>query len=252
MDLRKMYLQSLENAFELTKVAKTKDDVSLAKASVYAQIAMAIGTSMLDEDNADKLAIAQSTVPDKPIVEKEEPSKAPVITPVTVEEQKDIPAPELPPDRFEDEDAAARKVRYEYLLNKYGDVPVGELSEEVYPYLTPEVNVNKIYEWLWNDELKDNAEKRKESIIKELSRDKYSSVLEIPLSMYLKDVIPCEQDWIYFMMFEDANTINDVLAKCTNNKYKDYRMLTNQSVSVWHTATEKYMQNNFEAIEKVS
>lgn len=247
-----MYLQSLENAFELTKVAKTKDDVSLAKATVYAQIAMAIGTSMLDEESADKTIPVQPDTASEVVTEKESPEEKTVVIPVTTEEKKDIPVPPLPPDRFEDEDEAARNVRYEYLLSKYGDTPMGELPKEAYAYLTPEVNVNKIYEWLWNDELKDDASKRKESIIREYSQDKYSDVYEIPLSMYLQDVIPSEQDWIYFMMFENADTINDVLAKCTNNKYKDYRVLTNQSAKVWRVATEKYMQNNFAEIEKVS
>ncbi len=255
MDLKKMYLQSLENAFELTKIAKSKDDVSLAKADVYARIALAIATTAIDvDDQPEETAIP--VVPEINKVEKvEEPEPAapePVhINPVIAELVKDTEIP-LPPDRIEDETKEAREARYAYLLDTYKDTAMKDLPEEVYPYLMPEANVNAIYEWLWNDAMHDDAAKRKESIIKDFTGGKMTSAGDIPLSLYLEKVIPCEQDWIYFMMFEDPTVINETLAKCTSNRYKDFRNLSNFSVGVWHTATQKYMENNFESIEKVS
>lgn len=257
MDLKKMYYQSLENAFELVKVAKSKDDIALDKANIYSHIALAIATAAVDIDEAPEPTPAPVPVPkEEPVPVKEEKSKteeAPkrVINPAVAKLAQDVAIP-LPPDRMEDEDETARQARYAYLLEQYKDTAMKDLPEEVYPYLMPEANVNTLYEWLWNDALHDDADKRKASIVKDFTEGKATTVADVPLSLYLEKIIPCEQDWIYFMMFENAEEINTVLAKCTNNRYKDFRTLNNFSVGVWRTATKKYMENNFSEIEKVS
>ncbi len=258
MDLKKMYQQSLENAFELTKIAKTKEDVCLAKADIYAKIALAIATSMVEvedtNESANASAVPVTAVPKVKEEVKPEANKEPVeqnVDPKVAVLANDEGIP-LPPDHMEEEEASARKARYDYLLSKYKDTLLKDLPEDVHPYLMPEANVNAVYEYLWNEALKDNADKRKESIVRDFTDNKATSVGDVTLALYLEKIIPCEQHWIYFMMFEDPNTINETLAKCTSNRYKDFRNLSNFSVDVWHTATQKYMENNFEAIEKVS
>ena len=212
---------------------------------------------MVDVDDTketvdEPIAIIQKTpdpVPETKIVEPEPVSETVNPTLIKLAQDESIP---LPPDRIEDEDKEARKARYDYLLSSYKDTALKDLPEDVLNYLTPEANVNAAFEWLWDEALKDNSAKRKESIVKDFTENKMTSMADVPLSLYLEKIIPCEQDWIYFMMFEDPNTINEVLSKCTTNRYKDFRSLSNFSVGVWHTATQKYMESNFEAIEKVS
>ena len=54
-----MYRVSLDNAFDLAKVAKSKDDVALVKANIYAQIATAIATGVMDLDLDENEPVVQ-------------------------------------------------------------------------------------------------------------------------------------------------------------------------------------------------
>ena len=258
MDLKKMYRVSLDNAFDLAKVAKSKDDVALVKASIYAQIATAIATGVMDLDLDENEPVVQENEKQEEAAAipevKEETEPAPEEKPVdpkVIALVQEEPLAE-PPDRYEDEAKDDRKKRYDYLLARYKDTLIKDLPKDLYPYLMPESNVNAMYEWLWDEALHDNSADRKKTIVEDLTGKKASSVGDVTLEMYLTKVIPCELDWIYFMMFEDSSQINDVLAKITSNRYKDFRDLSTFSVGVWRTAAEKYMEQNFDAIEKVS
>ena len=249
MDLKKMYKESLENAFELAKVAKAKDDVALSKADVYAKIALAIATSMIDVEETPTETVATAPEPVQEMPE-EKPAEKPV-DPKIIELAKDIEIP-LPPDRYEEEKPEDRKTRYEYLLASYNDTPIKDLPDEAWDYLKPEVNVTRIYEWLWDEVFKDNSATRKESIVKDFTENKTSSMGDVTLSLYLEKIIPCELDWNSFMMLEDTEKVNQALARCTSNRYKDFRTLSNFAVGVWSTAVKKVLEGNFDAVEKVS
>ena len=248
MNLKKMYLESLENAFELAKVAKTKDDVALAKADVYAKVALAIASGLVDvSEEAAPQTTVQNTAPEPKQESEPEPAKAAA---KVIDLAKDVMIP-LPPDRYEEEDPEARKARYTYLKNKYQDMLLKDLPDEAWDYLKPEVNATRLFEWLWDEAFHDNSAARKESIIRDYTENKTSAMEEVPLALFLDKIIPCELEWNGFMMYEDTDKVNQILTRCTSNHYKDFRTLTNFAVGVWLTAVKKYMENNFD-IEKVS
>ena len=251
MNLKKMYLESLENAFELAKVAKTKDDVALAKADVYAKVALAIASGLVDVSDEAAPETGVATAAPEPVNAKPEPAPEPVKTTAKVIElAKDTTIP-LPPERFEQEDPEARNVRYAYLKEKYQDMLLKDLPDEVWDYLKPEISEIRLFEWLWDEVFHDNSAARKESIVKDYTENKCSDINDVSLSLFLDKIVPCQMEWNGFMMYEDTAKVNQVLARCTSNHYKDFRTLTNFAVGVWLTAVKKVMENNFD-IEKVS
>ena len=253
-----MYYQSIENAFELAKVAD-KSDVALQKASVYAAIAQAIAANLsINLEDQKESSILETMYGEQPMASVPVQNVEENVTVTADNNTNEVVAEEpistipVPPEHMKDETPEARELRYKYLIKKYGNLKMVEIPEDVYPYLQPEGNVLKVLNWLWNDEHHDNAEARIKRIVMDLTEKTCETLADITLQTYLEKFIPCANDWIFFLMFENPSEVNEYLAACTRNRYTDFKTLETSTVGVWHTAVEKYMEHNFKDVEKAS
>ena len=266
----KLYQQYLDDARNLAKVGK--DELTLHKAAVFAQIAQAIAATGLVNEGA----FGESMAPE-PEIEKEEsktePKKVVGTAKASLERKpepkkvvgtapKPEPKPELPAyltseefkalKELEEENPDKHAERYKYLTGTYGNTAMRKLPEEAYAYFCPEkhaIDVFKYYLGQW----KADVEQWTVKVATEASDGRATTIADLTVDEYLNKLMPAMLHLNYILSYaQDQAAMMDILKQVSRGQIKKLDDLRLRNIDFIHTAVDSVLNGTFDEIEKVS
>ena len=230
-----------------------QDELTLHKASVFAQIATAIAATghvevtVFNENGTDTNGKAS-------LERKPEPKKA-----TTPESDRHADAKEYLASaeykdlkNLEDEQADKHAIRYAYLTDTYGSKMMKELPEEAYGYFCPEkrtIDVFKYYLGQWNADV----DKWIIKVATESSHDRVTTIAELTVEEYLNVLMPAMLHLNYVLSFaQDQEALLEVLNRVSRGQVKKLDDLRLRNIKFIRTAVDSVLNGTFDDIEKVS
>lgn len=273
----RLYKQYLEDAQSLAKVGN--NEVTLLKAIAFAQIASAIAsTGFVEVVDSSAFASEENTQEDKKYRKsvvgkaslkrtpnpKDETTKEEIVEEKSSEDEaaeayinsEDFKKIESLVNYNQDSPSETRencKLRYDYLIKKFGEKKMSEVPREYFFAFKPEKGlINMVLECLtsWNADI----DAWKSKIASECSESNATNFGELTVKEYLTVMMPALYHLISVIDFpeEDRTELMEALNTVSAGSVKKIEDIRMRNVDFLHVGLDKYMNGTFDDVEKVS
>ena len=232
-----------------------QDELTLHKASVFAQIAAAIAATghvevtVFNENESTAKPTGKASLERKP-----EPKKVTAQEPDRHTDAKEYlaGAEYKAVKNLEDEPADKHAIRYAYLTDIYGSKMMKELPEEAYGYFCPEKRVIDVFKY-YLEQWHADVDKWIVKVATESSHDRVTTIAELTVEEYLNTLMPAMLHLNYVLSFaQDQEALLDVLNRVSRGQVKKLDDLRLRNIKFIRTAVDSVLNGTFDDIEKVS
>ncbi len=272
----RLYKQYLEDARNLAKIGN--DEVTLLKAIAFANIANAIGSTgfvnvseIIEEDNGVKAE--QENKDNRKFVEGKaslkrtpNPKEETVKTEVKESEEDKKAREYIESDEFKKienivnynsesptETRENCKMRYDYLIRKFGDKKMKEVPSEYFFAFKPEKGlITTVLDCLTS--WKADIEAWKTKIASECSESGATSFGDLTVTEYLNTMMPALYHLLSVIDFQEENRAEllSVLNTVSAGAVKKIEDICMRNVDFLHVGLDKYLDGTFDDVKEIS